>query len=1158
MMGITNWVVIGAVLLCAGILFAVAWAGDRAATTQLYQRARPAIYSLTLAIYCTSWTFFGAVGTAALQGWSYLPIYLGPILIYLFGQPLLRRIAATSKQENINSIAEFLSSRYGKSRSVGALATLLAVLGGVPYIALQLRAISMSYVALTQGSLAPSPDKNMELAFGAMLALAAFTILFGARKTDAARPQDGLSLAIAAESVLKLCALLAVGLLATFICFDIWPDVQTQPALFENLQVLDAQFIPITLLAMAAALCLPRQFQVGVVQYRDARDLKASRWIFPVYLILVSLLVLPITLAGKAVLPGETHPDLFVLALPLFVGAKEIALLAFIGGLSAATAMVIVETVALATMVSNHVVMPLLLSWRTKRNKNTEMYAQVLLVRRVMILSILSMGFVYFWGAQSSANLAQIGLISFAAAAQFIPSLMGALYWRRGHRDGALGGLSVGLLAWAYTLALPAILGPGHSMMLALQSTSGGLFDPQALLGMTGLSPLTHGMITSLGLNAAAYFMLSLRAFPRLVDRVQVGAFVDRHDVGEYPKKSFQTTARIADIKALLDRFLGPQESQAALDDMAREHDLVLNPQAPADLQIARGAERILAGVLGSGSARLVIATALSDAEFSIEHVALLLDETSSELKFRRELLNSALTNMSQGMSVIDQNLRLVAWNPAYLELFDYPEQMISAGTPVADLIQWNAERGMCGPGDPHTHVEKRLAALRSGKTHMFERIRADGRIVRMIGQPFTGGYVMTFTDITEDKQKERALMDANIRLEERVAERTRALSKLAEDLDAARQSAEQANAEKTRFLAAASHDLLQPLNAARLYAGALASGLSTVNPHFLATVTKIDRSIASADDLLRRLLDISKLDQGGIQPKPELFAIQSLLDDLAIEFASVAQRNGLELRIINTRRLMVTDRVLLQSALQNLISNAMRYTKHGKILLGCKARGASLGFMVVDRGPGIPDDKQVAIFDEFFRLTDVDTQGERGAGLGLAIVARISRLLDGEVHLRSHLGRGSCFELRLPVQDAQQVAPSAQSILGAQNSTLAFTQAVLTIDDDPEVRTAMRSILESWGAVVYEAATVSDARDLITDQVLGLNAIFADYDLGESETGLDVLLWARGILSADVRICLITASQEPAVFQAAQAADVAVLKKPIAPNELRAILAAD
>lgn len=1086
-------------------LFAFAsWAESRG-NAGLKRRLRFPAYALALAVYCTSWTYYGAVGSAVTEGWSYLPIYLGPILVFLFGIRFLRRLVDGVKADGAHSISEFIGGRFGNSQGVAALVTILALLGSIPYIALQLRSLATSF-AMVSGS--ESSGATMAIA---AVGLALFAMIYGTRHYDAGSRTDAVLFAVGFESLFKLGALLAAGAVALVLLSGVSSGVGT--AAMESLSAnfapsnIGMDFFVITLLSMAAIVCLPRQFYVGAIEAQDASDIERARWPFIIYMLLTLAVVIPISLAGMAFLPAASRPDLFVLQLPMSQGMDVLALLVFLGGFSAATAMVLVEAIALATMVSNDLVAPVLLRRDGLRGEGA-LGRALLLVRRAVIALVMLAAFGWAIGINSNQGLASIGLVAFAAMAQFAPVLILAVLGPNRDPVAAKAGLTVGLLVWAYTLALPQIL--PDAILEALEAT---LFAPSRLFGIDGLSPISHGTLWSLGTNLAFFVMVTMRrvrrdAFPVLLRE---------------PSSMGQAVATVAELTQLVSRFVGPE---VALESFAG-----FDAKNKVDRSSARVAERLIASVVGLPSARAFLGSALHGANLTHSEIARLLDDSGQSLRFSKGLLAATLENIDPGVSVIDRDLNIVAWNSRYLDLFGYPPNMVRVGTPVAELIRYNAERGECGPGEVEAHVEKRLGHMRRRQQHSFERIRPDGRVLKTVGGPMpSGGYVMCFTDVTAEAHALAEVKKARDELESRVEQRTSALHD-------ANLALANADTDKTRFLAAASHDLLQPLHAARLFSAALERGSASGQ---LDLIQKLNRSIDSAETLLRTLLDISKLDAGGIIPNAESIQLRPFLIGIAETMAPLAREKDLKIAVGPGDAIVHTDPGLLRSVVQNFLSNAIRYTQSGGILLGVRRRGSNARIDVIDSGMGIPEDKQSAIFNEFERLPN---SAEGGIGLGLAIVERTARLLDARISVRSMPGKGSRFSIALP-SSANAVALDDRVV--SERPLVPSASSILIVDDDEANIEALASYLAPQGHRIERAVRA--------EQALSENRTFdialVDFNLGPGADGLDV---AEQLLTKkNARIAaLITAARREDYDARAQTLGIRVFRKPIIVSEL-------
>ena len=648
--------VVGASFAYLLLLFAVAGFGDRRGAQGRSVIGNAWVYALSMAVYCTAWTYFGSVGRAASAGVWFLPIYLGPTLAMVLAWLVVRKMIRIARSYRITSIADFIGSRYGKSPMLAGLVTLITVIGIIPYIALQLKAVSVGYAVLTTPlgqALARQTHWWGDSTLYFALALAAFTVVFGARRLDASERHEGMVAAIAFESVVKLFAFLAVGLFVTYGLFDGLADIferaRAEPALASLLGSDPArpfaygQWFSLTLLAMLSVIFLPRQFQVMVVENVDERHLRRAAWVFPAYLLLINLFVLPIALGGLLLFgPGRMDPEAFVLSLPLAYGQPMLALLAFVGGLSAATGMVIVEAIAVSGMVCNDLVMPWLL--RTRRfgaRAGGDLTHLLLTIRRAAIFVILLLGYSYFHLAGEAYALVSIGLISFAAVAQFAPAMLGGMYWRGGTRQGAQAGLLLGFALWTYTLMLPSIAKSGWLSADFLHHGPWGIawLRPEQLLGLTGLDSLTHSLFWSLCANFGAYVLLSLRRGPSAAEASQALLFVDVFQRSTATEPVFwRGRARVQDLLALAGRFMGAGRATRLFDDYARQTGVRQVEQIKPDAQLVQYVETQLAGAIGTASARVMVASVAEEDALALDDVLQILDEASQIRAHSQEL----------------------------------------------------------------------------------------------------------------------------------------------------------------------------------------------------------------------------------------------------------------------------------------------------------------------------------------------------------------------------------------------------------------------------------------------------------------------------------------------------------------------------------------
>ncbi len=1156
-----GWVVIVAALAYIGLLFLVASYGDRTRGLGRDGRTRLLIYPLSLAIYCTSWTFFGSVGFASRTGFDFLTIYIGPALLIGLCSPLLMRVVRLAKTHNITSIADFIAARYGKGQAVAATVALIAIVGTIPYIALQLKAVSSSLETIL-AHITPATDVTRpllgDIALFVALSMATFAVLFGTRHIDATEHQDGLMLAVAAESIVKLVAFLAVGIFVTFWMFDgpvaLFNEAMQRPttaAIFSREPRIDT-LVAMTLLSFVAFIMLPRQFHVAVVENNNENEIKRAVWLYPVYLVLINLFVVPIALAGLLTFPtGSVDSDMFVLALPLQSGSNLFTIVAFVGGLSAATAMVIVESVALSIMVSNDLIMPLVLQRREALISGRENVGSLLLtVRRISIFAILLLAYVYYRSA-GEAQLASIGLLSFAAIAQLAPAFFGGLVWRRATAAGAIAGMTAGFVVWAYTLLLPTLSDIGVIGERILTDGPAGLsmLRPQHLLGLD-LPPLVHGVAWSLLINILCYIGFSFRRAPTPIERIQANTFVPSDLTPISPTfRRWRSSVTVEELTTTVARYLGEERTRSSLESFATTQRISLDPKDEADFRLVRHAEHILASAIGGASSRLVLSLLLRKRTVSTKAALKLLDDANAAIQYNREILQTALDHVRQGIAVFDKELQLICWNRQFGEILDLPPSLIRVGVGLADIVRFNSRRGESAADETEEFVGAQLERYISGCEPFLARSALGVVIEVRANRMPDGGIVTTFTDITPSVEAAEALERSNETLERRVRERTEELTRLNAALAHAKGEAEAANISKTKFLAAASHDILQPLNAARLYVTSLTERGGQDDRRL---VDNIDASLEAVEEILGALLDMSRLDTGALRPEFASFRVDELMRQIELEFSPLATSKGIDLIIVPCTLVVRSDRRLLRRLIQNLVSNAIKYTPEGRVLVGCRRQSADLRIDVYDTGVGIPQSKWRDIFIEFHRL-DQGARIARGLGLGLSIVERVARVLDCPIGLESESGRGSHFTVTVPLSNEAPIELLARESARVDPSQLAGITA-LCVDNEPSVLDGMETLLRGWGCDVIKAPDLAFALAAISERATLPNGLLVDYHLDDGN-GIEAIVELRRRYG-DLPAILITADRSPAVREQAREENVQVLHKPIKPAALRALLA--
>lgn len=1174
-------------LLYICILFGVAWYADRVSTQassgpedskerfKLFgrhvgaARVRGIIYALSLAVYCSSWTFYGAVGSATASAWSHAPIYLGPILLFLFGWPLIRRLLAVGARHRVTSIADYIGARYGKRQSLAVLVTLVATAAVLPYIALQFKALAQAWT-IVGGTVQEVEVIGGDTALLVAIILAVFTILFGTRRLDGRERHQGMMTAVAVESVVKLVAFLAVAILALSYLASVPAEVMVESGSEALGEVtLSADFFARTLLSALAILCLPRQFHAMVVEAREDTDTRIARWVFPLYLGLFMLLVVPISIAGAQIFAssGAINPDVYVQLLPIALNSKWVTVAAFIGGISAATGMVIVATVSLAIMITNEVVAPVVM------RLNADSPAAVLKlgdslrrIRQFTIAGILLAAWLVTRQIMGIPWLAQIGFISFLAAAQLAPALLAGLYWRRAHGQGVVIGLLAGLALWFYCGVLPVVVSP-DSLLLQQGPLGIGWLSPLNLFGIVGEHRLAYATGWSLGVNILALVGLSLVLRPSQADIRQARLFTmdESDDAPGAGDIDYQLSLiRVSQLQALLPPFMEPVELRQMWRQFEDTYQQRLLPGDRAPGFVVTRIESVLARIIGATSAHQAMEQLESSQQLAYSDLAGMVTDASKLHTFNRELLQTTVESLIQGVSVVDGELRLVAWNKRYEEMFHYPERFLYVGCPIERVYRFNAERGFLGGKGENIaqEIDKRLEWLRGGNSHRLERSLPDGTVIDIRGTPLPhGGFVTTYIDITDYRDMMAQLEEAKMELEARIASGSQTLSETNARLRKENRLRAQVEARlrdahlsRTRFMSATSHDLLQPINAARLFTAALKPQLPPgTDQSTVRIVDQIDQSLQRAESLIAELREISRLDSGKQLPRRGHFSAGQLFRALAQEFQPSAQLYELDLRVIASTAWLYSDQSLLHRILQNLLANALKYTGKGRVVLGLRRRPDGAEIQVLDTGPGIAEQDQVRVFHEFERLQHQSGQGEEGLGLGLAIVQRYAELLGHKLQLRSIPGRGTMFSVTVTYGQTQaSVQGPDEDVAGRDLEGL----QILCLDNDPLILDGMEQLLLTMGARV---ATVRDRAGMFERLGTGLrpDIVLADYHLNDSDTGLDVMLAARKQGLRDTPCIVISADDSDVIRDRARAVGFRFLPKPVNAGRLRALVLA-
>jgi signal transduction histidine kinase/Na+/proline symporter/CheY-like chemotaxis protein len=1084
---------------------------------------RATIYSLSVSLFLGTWFYQSGV-SAARFGWNYMAQYLGAVVALTLFFPAWARIAHIVKRDNIGSISDFLSSRYGKSRLLGTLVALVTIIVSLPYLSAQLRSLTTFW-----GEYARNDEhSNVALSVLAML-LAALAILFGVRRPGLTDHNRGLIRVAASDAVLKLVLLTVLAAVAGTAFVAAWQAGKPLSfgALGEPVRF-DGGLINGMVLGLAVMFCAPRQFYVSFIELEQESDLKIARWLTPAIFLFLAGLVIPITLGGL-VLYDNKIPEAYALRLAAHGGGPVLEALLFLGITSCVSAVVTVELVALASMVSNELVLPVLARLGSRRARETRIGRVILWIRYLAVISLLLLSLVY---CLASRNGGGSSLVASAGLLQLLPALLGGLFWRRGKAPGAIAGILAGFSVWLYYIAGPQFLdnigvGPGVGFRLAVAD---------------GTNNFVEKVAVALSLNLFFYVTVSLLARARTIDEIQAAAFVAPLPEQAQPKAVTGLYGTVGTLKNLVAQFIGPEAAQSKFEELARRAGRSLRDQDRIDIAWLRAGERVLAGAVGASLARNILSWQLLEHGKEPADIIRALDDAAHAVQFNQRLLETTLARLSHGIYVVDREARLKVWNDRYAELSGLPPGFLHVGQPITDVLRFKMERDGRPDGEIERALSEKLRHIRQGQDQDFEIRRADGTVIRTTGAPLPDGHYLTsMSDVTAMHAAASALRRSNEELERNVAARTAELTRANLALAEAKSAAERATNSQGRFLAAASHDLLQPLQAARLFIGALQDDLPASSPH-RELIRSADVSIEAANRLLRALLNLSRLEIGGVKPEVQPVDVNGLLEVMRREFEPVAKLKGITLRILARRSWVMSDPDLLRSVLQNLIGNAVRYTREGTVLVACRNDQDGLRFEVRDSGPGIPESAQNDIFKEYSRLTP-RSEGDSGTGLGLAIVERLCHLLSHRLKVRSRLGAGSTFSVVVPYAPAGVHSHPAAALQGG----LAGLK-VLHIDNEASILEGMRALLARWDVSVTSVSSAAAALAL-TER---WDVVFADYRLDGPLTGLDLIEKLKD--RADV-FALLTANWSDEVIQRAAMLSVEIIRKPIAPASIRTFL---
>ena len=1135
------------------ILFGIAYFGDKFIDKKNH-RFKPIIVALCLPIFFTAWSFYGTSAQAANNGWFIPPTTIGAILSITFAIPVIKRLITLGKQRRSTSIVGFISAQYQNSKTVSLLITTVVIIGTLPYLSLQLEAISTSFDVISSPFLDGFPLNNaqknglfswQDTTAIVTILMAVFSIVFGTRHVDLTEHHNGLMLAVAFESLVKLISVCGIGLFVAYQLFNNPSDVLIQALNNENIQqALSAKqsngYFTAVILGMAAIVCLPWLFHLLVVESNDQTDADTAQWFFPSYAIIFSFFLLLVIVVGMIYFQAKfVNTEMFFLAIPLAEKQSSLALLAYLGGLSAATSMVIVATITLSTMICNDMIMPVLLRHKRFHLQTTGVGSSLLKIRRCTIVVILLMAYIFYRLVGASGNLGAMGLISITLLVQLFPILIGALYWPKRHKYGVIAGVLTGAIIWAYTLLTPTLVEAGWFSHDLLQNGLFGLSQlrPEALFNFTTLDPLTHGVLWSLGLNTFVFIVVSF--------------YFQKHSLPDNEQTNIDGLSN-ASLLHLISRFLGEEQAKLALLQHCNQHGSGFCLSHMAHVETVTFAESLLAGIIGPSSAKHIITLAPRHIPDETNTTERLLQEASNVLKFSRELLQSSIDNMSQGITVIDNNQRLVAWNKRCIELFEYPENLFYVGNPIAELVRFNAQQEKLSEQQVAERINEQLEKYTSQQSYVYKRISVTQQVIEVRVEPIPSkGHVITYTDITSYQLMVDALKESNETLEQRVSQRTTQLTNINHRLGVAKSQAEAANQSKIRFLAAASHDLAQPLNAARLFVTALQHIDLPKDPSSL--INNLSDSLQNAESLISELFDIAKIDAGVVKTTISHFPVKQVFDLLQNDFGVLARKKNIDFHVKASDLIVQTDSKLLLRILQNLLANALRYTHKGKVIIGCRRTKNSVKIEVWDTGIGILEKDAKDIFTEFKRIGH--SGNDEGSGLGLATVHRLCLLLNLPIEVNSIFGKGSGFKITVPRGSTAKIEKPLLDVNSKSNKKLSYSSLnILAIDNEEKILKGMHSLLGKWHHNVITATSLAEAK-ASTSASNAPDVILADYHLENEYSGIEVVQTLFKYWGKTVPCIVISADQTEQVKAESKGLGFLFMQKPIKPLALRAAL---
>ncbi|MCX8031158.1 MAG: ATP-binding protein [Thermodesulfovibrionales bacterium] len=953
------------------ILFMVAYYAEKKEKAGKSVVNNPYIYSLSLAVYCTSWTFYGSVGKAATSGLSFLTVYIGPTLMAVLWLVVLKKIVTIAKINSITTISDFIGARYGKSLLLSAIVTIIAIIGITPYIGLQIKAIISTFLLM-------SAEQAGGSAIGLFITflLSAFAIIFGARKLVTSERQSGLVFAVAFESIIKLIAIISVGVFVCYGLFEGFDDIlskisQSQYKHLLSIGVSYTEWFALNFLCMMAIIFLPRQFHMAVVENYNTEHITKAMWLFPLYLFLINIFVLPIAYGGLLLGGTYKEADYFVLTLPLNQGEKYLSLFVFIGGFSAATAMVIVESLALSTMVLNSIVMPALMKFQNL----PKFHALILNIKRLIILIVIFMGYLAAITIGDLYALVDIGLKSFVAVSIFAPSFLIGLYWKGGTKAGVIAGLIAGFTIWFYTLIVPALIEAGiikESSFIGTLAHSDFL-NVRSLFGLTGMEKWTHSLFWSLLFNIIFFLGVSVFTKQSKEEELQSYIFVESYD--KVRQLGVMGSYNLDDIRNILAQYLGNIEAQKAIDEFLVKKNRKKDEVTSSELSELRNeAEKLLAGAIGTSMASIIFENRLflteqdrGELSESIKHITenlrlsrQELAETNRELSYLKEFTENILESTPIGVVTVDSNMQVKYWNRS-MELLTNIDKTSAINNSIYGLLPWLKSTFQHEPTE---------IILNSPSRQTF----------RVKVSPFkdpSGGLVIIFEDITESVKMER---------------------------------------ERKNILSMFAHDMKNPVIIAQGFLSRLLScKAGPINEEQKEYLEMQKEELQKLQILIGDFLEFSRFEAKECKPMLQPVELIGLFKQRIEIIKFEADKKNIQIFFYYDEDLpksINVDSSMIARVVTNLLDNAIKYTNPGgTVSIKISNRDKDVLVQISDTGIGIPEEHIPYIFDAFYRVS----RDAGGSGLGLSIAKTIVEAHGGKIWVESTPKMGSTFYFTLP-----------------------------------------------------------------------------------------------------------------------------------------------